>query len=661
MRVMDRSKETAPGINSYSISYIYKAGIPKPIDSLGVCEHSSSNLPPSKEGTRMEGSFWTPYEIGKSARTLCRPSESTDFRKDAGTTQRVEAHGTTTLHSSVHLAHNIPIRGPQAHEMDRRSREVHSPTSPNGGTSRHERLERGSKGNKRRSKSHHITQHVGQPDQKSMCTRQESSNNEILLRKDLTPTRPTTIPTLLPEGCEPNVGTLWLSKASHPGPISPPTRSAETYPLPRHLPERPLLERPEGTKPDSTPTCSTVPSQPYFSFDDAVRLSGLVREGPFAITGYKITDDGKAIPTTTETLKKAKEAMATALQDVDLKFKGQIDLGGIVVKLLPGGSSDEPKIAIFKDGKWTTIESYKAKCTSALAPVSSHHLNASKLRTRAKLANDSELVKMIDVFLNGSDTQNKLDLVGKEKIGKVVSRDFDKKDIDMLEKAQIISKVCNPRGNTHALKNFKVPKKLPTEARLITDCRPINEQINLFEDQRMEIPSLHDIMDWALQHQHILSIDANAYFFQFKLVGPTRSWFPLRIATTRGPFQDFVLNRLPMGFKLAPVIAQRSSNVIVKMTKERMLEQNIPGEVAAWVDNFLVFANTSKEAEFIMRLVEKELEMIEIKCKEVDTSGEFVGMALSEEGIRLLTPFREKLKEQLRSTIMAPTAEKLCC
>ena len=81
-----------------------------------------------------------------------------------------------------------------------------------------------------------------------------------------------------------------------------------------------------------------------------------------------------------------------------------------------------------------------------------------------------------------------------------------------------------------------------------------------------------------------------------------------------------------MGFSPAPIIAQRTSNILVNMTKEMMTEQNIPGEVAAWVDNFMMFSDSDSCAERAMSILMKNLNAVQIACKEVDKTGEFVGL-----------------------------------
>ena len=76
---------------------------------------------------------------------------------------------------------------------------------------------------------------------------------------------------------------------------------------------------------------------------------------------------------------------------------------------------------------------------------------------------------------------------------------------------------------------------------------------------------------------------------------------PLGVSADGGDHEDYILNRLPMRFSLAPIIAQRASNIVVSMTKEMMTEQNT----------------------------------IQIACKEVDKTGEFVGLQRTQLGVNI--------------------------
>jgi hypothetical protein len=65
--------------------------------------------------------------------------------------------------------------------------------------------------------------------------------------------------------------------------------------------------------------------------------------------------------------------------------------------------------------------------------------------------------------------------------------------------------------------------------------------------------------------------------------------------------------------------------------KSRLI-RNGKGRTVAWVDNFIVFANTDKDAELIMRWIIGQLAFFRITTKEVDKSGEFLGLQKRKNG-----------------------------
>ena len=165
----------------------------------------------------------------------------------------------------------------------------------------------------------------------------------------------------------------------------------------------------------------------------------------------------------------------------------------------------------------------------------------------------------------------------------------------------------------------------------------------------MNLPRLHTLMSWGSQYKIIWSIDAKAYFFQFKLSGRSELWFPMDFRTPEG-VESYYMNRLPMGCSLAPIIAQRCSNIVIERTRNKM-RGKVAGEVAAWVDNFIIFAETEADAEKIMTLLQGQLTLFQIECSEVDRSGEFLGLVKQDDGLQLSPKFREALRADIDTII----------
>ena len=125
------------------------------------------------------------------------------------------------------------------------------------------------------------------------------------------------------------------------------------------------------------------------------------------------------------------------------------------------------------------------------------------------------------------------------------------------------------------------------------------------------------------------------------------TWFPMQFKVD-GKLKSFCMNRLPMGCSLAPIIAQRVSNIVIGRTLEHMNTLGLGGFVAAWVDNFLVFAPDETTAIQIMNILQGQLRYFNILCSEVDRTGVFLGLARTNTGLQLEPAFRTALKEDLR-------------
>ena len=439
------------------------------------------------------------------------------------------------------------------------------------------------------------------------------------------------------------------AEARDPRTDAPPTTTPPTKPISRHIPERSVAQGSTGAKSNQTPIDAPLPPQPHFSFDDAVRLSGMVTEHSFNITGYTLGDAPSPLSKTD--LTHAAKCFAKIIKDVSLTEDTPPFVVAGDVAFTVGFSSMDFDAAVLKDGKWIRINKTNSIIShSNLAAIESNVIDINRIHQWAR-RRDPQLSKMITFFLKGGG--NYKNVFNQEGMTAKVSRGLSKEDIVMLLEADIITK----RHARFAIPFFKVPKKNPEESRLITDGREVNERITVFEGEKMNLPILHTIMLWGSTHPIMLSIDANAYFFQFKPKGPPALWFPVRVAVEgRGDFECFTLNRLPMGFSLAPIIAQRTSNVVIQRCEERFLEERLDCKAAAWVDNFIIFATNDQDATRGMAILQDLLQQANIQCKGVDTSGEVVGLKRNEKGFQLLEDFRNRLKSDLEDILSAEHA-----
>ena len=118
-------------------------------------------------------------------------------------------------------------------------------------------------------------------------------------------------------------------------------------------------------------------------------------------------------------------------------------------------------------------------------------------------------------------------------------------------------------GQVHcALSIFQVLKK-NGKARLVMNAKPVNEFFK--SPPNMELPSIHEVIDFVLSNEVAATADARAFFYQLPLPPLLRRYFGVRVPTaSRGrSFDTFEFKKIPMGWSWAPAIGQAvSSNIL---------------------------------------------------------------------------------------------------
>lgn len=313
------------------------------------------------------------------------------------------------------------------------------------------------------------------------------------------------------------------------------------------------------------------------------------------------------------------------------------------VSWTPGFSSNSVACRVRVDGEWITLRDSRTS-TSRLAKIDKNHLDSKVLCEWAE-AQDPELYELAAFFLLGKGEVQ----LNTEELPISVSHKLTREDIRVLRRAQVIEWA----HSDYAINHFKVPKKDPKEARFISDCRLINQRVSRFNDMKMKIPHLHLVMNAGLNHKMVWSMDASAFFFQFKLKGPAERWFPLCFKDEDNRLEFYNIKRLPMGFTLAPILAQRASNLVMRRTQDKIDKLGICGKVSAWVDNYLIFANCERDAEKIASEMRLVLSEVNIQCKDVDKTGEFIGVQKLQEGLQLNNAYVEKAVNLIQRTLTA--------
>lgn len=369
----------------------------------------------------------------------------------------------------------------------------------------------------------------------------------------------------------------------------------------------------------------------------------------FHVTGYSVDQDNHKSPLDNNVLERARQELNSIIEGVDLDCVLSKDDLLAAVGLSAGLSSESPKLCVFVDGKWIRMKSSN-KTKVPLDKIGKHTLDMNKV-IKAASTLDPPLKKMLEVFCSyTASLSTRPNLSG---IDRKISKNFSRRDLKMLQNAKILSR---KKGN-FSLLGFKVKKKDPRLSRFITDCRPFNERFKEFSEETMNLPRQHEIMEWGVQHPIIWSVDAKAYFYQFGLKGAASKWFPMSFKLNEEEL-DFTMNRLPMGCKIAPIIAQRVSNLIIERTRWHMEKEGIEGRVAAWVDNFLMFAHDAATADKIFVILQGQLRYFNILCSPLDTSGAFLGLEKTPSGLRLSLKFRTALRESIRKVLQGDSLTK---
>ena len=80
----------------------------------------------------------------------------------------------------------------------------------------------------------------------------------------------------------------------------------------------------------------------------------------------------------------------------------------------------------------------------------------------------------------------------------------------------------------------------------------------------MGLPRIHDVIKRILAANAAGKTDGVSYFYQFEMAPSIREHFTCRLGGMRGEIRRMRFKRMPMGWKFAPLIAQQTSNVLIK-------------------------------------------------------------------------------------------------
>ena len=148
------------------------------------------------------------------------------------------------------------------------------------------------------------------------------------------------------------------------------------------------------------------------------------------------------------------------------------------------------------------------------------------------------------------------------------------------------------------LKAFQVPKKDEYD-RLVLDGTVLNKAS--VKSLNMGLSTIHFILERLLGFKFATTIDAKSYFYQFKVADGVSAYFSILFSQRRGRALCRSLNRMCMGWRHAPCIAQRSSRTILRVLHARLAAFGCDDFFAdVWVDNFVFAANSISILELVV-------------------------------------------------------------
>jgi hypothetical protein len=189
--------------------------------------------------------------------------------------------------------------------------------------------------------------------------------------------------------------------------------------------------------------------------------------------------------------------------------------------------------------------------------------------------------------------------------------------------------VVRPTNTVSAITNlFTVPKK-DGSLRLVCDGRKVNKLMN--QPPKMDLPEIHNIIDFLLASRYFCTVDGKSFFYQFPISEGVGGYFSANLAGSRGSFTPVSLTRMPMGWSWAPAIAQRTANFLLQDEADEHLGK-------AWVDNFVFAGDTEKAcwdkfSRFLQKADKVNLSL-DSRSPEVVSRGILLGMEFDLESSR---------------------------
>ena len=158
---------------------------------------------------------------------------------------------------------------------------------------------------------------------------------------------------------------------------------------------------------------------------------------------------------------------------------------------------------------------------------------------------------------------------------------------------------------------FKVAKAGNMDARLIGDCRPLNELLP--RPGPMGLPSINDVLRQLLSKNYLYQLDAKSFFYQFAIHRSLQELLTSRCGGARGRFRTMRWIVMAMGLSFAPGVAQHTSLHIAANVVTESDECLLP-----WVDNFLFGTMSSPGMDSLRSRFETVRKAVNMEMKPAD-------------------------------------------